>query len=217
MRFRWIGLLCALLASTGAWSQRHQLHVPQILDDWRDWVLQDQRHRLCPLLYDREGKAPADFVCAWPGRLRLSITPEGGRFEQEWTLFGDDQWVPLPGDANNWPQDVAVDGGALTLVLRQDAPAVLLPPGSHRITGAFSWSERPPTLSAPAHSGLLTLSVDGVEIAQPRWERALSGMGAGAVWLGDWRPETVVQDELSVRVHRRIEDGVPTRRVRLGS
>ncbi len=204
MRVRWIGFGCALLASIGGYGQRQDAHVPQALQDWQDWVLHGQEHRNCPFLYDSGAEAREDFVCAWPGQLHIEVAAESGRFEQTWTIYGDQQWVPLPGDAKVWPRDVTTDGDATEVILRQGAPAIRLAPGRYRVDGAFAWGERPAALAVPFQSGLFDLVVDGKRISLPRRR-------AGNVWLGDGEGSERVEDALRVVVHRRIEDEVPTR------
>ena len=198
-----LGCVFLWLASGFAYGESGDVHVPEALRDWRGWVLHDQRHQGCPFLFDGDLSAREHFVCAWPGTLRIDITADSGQFEQEWAIHGDAQWVPLPGDGEVWPHAVMADGRALQVVLRQGAPTVRLPPGRHRLSGAFAWSERPAALVLPASIGLLALRLDGADIALPRRD-------GGVLWLGEGEDVQAV-DELSVRVYRRIEDEVPTR------
>ena len=51
--------------------------VPDSLRPWIPWVMHDHEQELCPNLVNDAGN---DFVCAWGGRLELSLTPGGGRF-----------------------------------------------------------------------------------------------------------------------------------------
>ena len=73
------------------------------------------------------------------------MTADGGRFQQTWTVYAMEQWIPLPGDGDIWPRAVATGGANVESVLRDGVPAVLLPPGRHDIRGAFAWDERPVT------------------------------------------------------------------------
>ena len=204
MRIPWLRALAvgALWFSLGA-QGASAVHVPEALDGWRDWVLHGHEYRRCPFLHGSAAKDRADFVCAWPGRLAVEVDAEGGRFEQRWTIYGDEQWVPLPGDAEHWPRDVAVDGRPASLVLRDEQPTMLLPVGEHRVGGRFAWRERPPKLAIPAEVGLVALAVDGVPVALPRRDDGL--------WLGAVGTEARTEDALAVKVFRSVVDDVPTR------
>ena len=199
---RWIGLVVALAA--GGLHAQPQVAVPTELEGWRDWVLHEKAYRLCPLRFDSAAAAPDEFVCAWPGELRIEVDDEGGRFEQSWTVYGGNQWIPLPGNADAWPQQVAASGRALAVVLRDSAPGVYLAAGEHSVGGRFGWDERPATLAVPTTSGLLSLTVDGAPIRLPN-------IDARGVWLGDVAPTARVPDSLVVDVFRRVVDDVPTR------
>ena len=85
--------------------------------------------------------------------------------------------VALPGDATHWPQHVAVDGRAAVVIERDGRPVVVLPRGSHRITGEFIFSGLPEGLQIPAEAALVTLQVEGVEIRFPRRDEN------GMLWL----------------------------------
>ncbi|MGD9010418.1 MAG: hypothetical protein PVG41_21015, partial [Desulfobacteraceae bacterium] len=79
--------------------------IPEELDRWRSWVLHGHEEKLCPVNFN-DGSV---VRCQWPSRLELSVSDEGGHFEQRWQLFAPG-WVALPGDADAWPLSVAVDG-----------------------------------------------------------------------------------------------------------
>ena len=204
MGIRWVGLLCGALICFGAGGQGRDTHIPKDLEDWQDWVLHGEEHRRCPFLYNSDADKRDDFICAWPGPLELSVTAQGGRFSQEWTTQGGEQWVPLPGGADVWPTDLEAGGRSLEVVQRDAAPSVRLAPGRHEISGSFAWDQMPATLAVPRQSGLLVLTVDGARIPLPR--RSDQG-----VWLGEGERAEAIQDEMSTNVYRRIEDQVPTR------
>lgn len=196
---RWIGLVVGLAA--GGLQAQPDIAVPAELEGWRDWVLHEKAYRRCPLRFDGEATAAEEFVCAWPGELRLEVDDEGGRFDQPWTVYGGSQWIPLPGSAEVWPQQVSAGGRALEVVLRDGAPGVSLTAGEYRIVGHFGWDERPATLAVPTTSGVLSLTVDRELIRLPR-------VDARSVWLGDVEPTTRVPDSLVVDVYRRVVDEV---------
>jgi hypothetical protein len=136
----------------------------------------------------------------------LDLSSQGGRFAQRWQVYAE-SWVPLPGDAEVWPQDTAVDDGPLAVVLREGRPAVKLPPGEHAVNGRFDWAQRPEGLPLPPETGLVSLVLDGEPLVAPRRERD------GRLWLGDpgqaRRGEEA--DRLGIQVYRRIDDDLPLR------
>ena len=198
---RWLVAL-GMLGGGGAWGQPNAVDVPAALEEWRGWALHGKGYRGCPFVYNAGAAEPAEFMCAWPGRLDLVLDADGGTFSQPWTVY-EDVPVPLPGDAEHWPRDVAVDGRAATLVLRAGRPTVWLAPGSYRLSGQFTWRERPASLPLPASVGLVALTLDGEPVPLPR-----RGVG---LWLGATAGEEAEADALAVEVYRRFEDDVPTR------
>ncbi len=179
--------------------------IPEPLRPWVDWVLEagpaGQDRRACPL-DPVEGKR----LCAWPGRLHLDLTPEGGQFSQAWQVFAE-TWVSLPGQADAWPQQVQNEGRPRPVVLHHGRPGVKLAAGRHLLTGRFYWKQRPDALAVPPATGLLSLVLDGRLRSSPRLE------GGGQLWLRDAdesRPEEG-GDRLRLEVYRRIEDALPLR------
>jgi hypothetical protein len=154
--------------------------------------------------YYGNAAARGDFVCAWPGQLDISIDADGGRFSQQWTVYAQDAWLPLPGNADYWPHEVSVNGNAAVVVERDGLPAVKVAPGTHRFTGTFAWDERPGVLPIPGQSGLVALSVNGKRIQRP--ERSTRGL-----FLGERERETLAQDSVEAEVYRLVVDDVPTR------
>jgi hypothetical protein len=183
-----------------------QTHVPQDLQDWQEWVLHDKEYLDCPFLYDRAAAGEGDFICAWPGRLTLSVDSNGGQFAQQWTVHADEQWVGLPGSTEYWPHQVTANGRSVEVVLHGGHPSVRLGPGTYRVAGSFEWDERPGVLHVPYLSGLVSLTVDGREISRP--ERNNSGL-----FLGERQRETQARDAVKVDVYRLVADDVPTRLV----
>lgn len=173
--------------------------VPAPLEPWRAWVLQDQEYRACPLIAGKPGKEPGDFLCAWPGRLSVNADAHGADIAEHWRVDAD-SWIPLPGDADHWPQQVTVDGRPAPVVNRQ-GPSLRLDAGSHDVRAHIPWSERPQGLRVPASIGLVALTVDGKPAApvQRNDEYLTLGRTTSA-------PEA---DSVDLRVYRELGDGVP--------
>jgi hypothetical protein len=185
-------------------ANSREVFVPDEMQGWQDWVLHGHEHRECPFYFNAHGADRADFVCAWPGLLEVSVDAESGRFAQEWTVYVTDSWLPLPGDTSYWPHQVTANDRPVSVVERGGVPSVRLGPGTHTLVGSFEWEERPGVLRVPDASGLITLSVNGDPVARP--ERNGSGL-----FLGERRREAQARDSVSTEIYRLVADLVPTR------
>lgn len=176
--------------------------VPLPLQSWIKWVLHGHEQRACPFLNGRASNAPR--VCAWPSRLELELDDAGGSFRQHWQLHADAE-VALPGDTKHWPLDVTRGQQALA-VRDAGAPRVRLPTGEHVVSGRFAWSSLPELLQIPRATGIVSLSLRGQAIANPRRD------AQGRLWLQK-RASQAANDESRVQVvvHRRVVDEIPLR------
>jgi hypothetical protein len=175
--------------------------VPDPLQPWRGWALEDDHFRDCTLLANRAGGDAGDYLCAWPGPLQVDADANGAQFALRMQVQAE-TWVPLPGDGENWPQAVRVDGASRPVIERDGYPRLRLEPGDHRIEGHFEWTRRPQALAVPMAFGIVRLQVDGAAIAPVRHEN-------GALVLGRTASEAPEADSLTLRVYRRLADGVP--------
>jgi hypothetical protein len=202
--------LCALLSGGAVHAQDP---IPPSLRDWQGWVLKGEEFRRCPFLSSaldgepaRRGAAVAppipagSFRCLWPERLSIAVDARGGTFTQRWQVFAE-SWVQLPGDAEYWPGDVRLDGAPAAVVAVADVPTLRLAPGTHTISGRFTWSSRPESLPLPDTTAIVDLTVDGQRVAQP--ERP-----GGDVWLGK-RRTTEERAAMEVQVYRLVQDEIP--------
>ncbi len=170
--------------------------MPDPLRPWVPWVLAKHPNMPCPLVADER-------LCAWPGRLELDLSGQGGSFRLD--VFADrDVDLPLPGDRSHWPRRVTVDGRPALLRRVGEQPAVALARGHHRLSGRFQWSRLPEGLAVPPEIGLIRLRVSGRNVPFPRREEG------GLLWLAGTRAE-IENDRVAVQVVRRIDDGVPVR------
>ena len=193
-----VGLLLTLVTAGAFAEPLGRDQVPAPLAPWVDWVLADAPDAGCPFVHGMGERRQ----CVWPARLALALDAKGGRFEQRWRIFRT-SWVPLPGDAEHWPEDVAIGERRVPVVEKAGEPGLELKPGSHKITGFFAWNGLPESLPVPAETALLTLSIEGEAVPFP--DRELGGR----LWL-QRRPEAQeTGNRLDVIVHRRVIDEVP--------
>jgi len=171
--------------------------TPEPLKTWVPWVLHGAGDRVCPYAYN-DGELRQ---CSWPSRIALELGSKGGKFTQHVLAFRT-LWIPLPGDARHWPQNVTIDAKPVPVVPQNQLPGVMVPPGSHALSGAFEWKDMPEHLSLPSSVGLVAVSVNGVRIAVPNVD------GSWRLWLrqkaGD--AKATIAD---LRVHRLVSDDVP--------
>ncbi|MBI4345702.1 MAG: hypothetical protein HY553_02530 [Elusimicrobia bacterium] len=171
--------------------------VPAPLAPWVDWVLAGHETWLCPSLVTHEAR-----TCVWPGVLKLDLSENGGRFEQQVRLYAP-AWVALPGETGKWPQEVRVDGAPAAVVARGEAPAVKLKAGPHSISGSFSWDSTPELLRVPAETGVLAVTAGGKPVPFPVRDEA------GRLWLQRSQGAAPEAAGLEISVHRRLIDEVP--------
>jgi len=179
-----------------------QSFVPKDLEGWQSWVLLDKPFLRCPFFANTNGTQKENRVCAFPGRLSLDLTQSGGRFSQGWITYSE-AWIPLPGNNDNWPAAVAVNGAPAAVVSRDGIPQIYVGIGTYSITGQFLWAHRPESLAVPDRAALISLTVDAQKIEQ--LDRA-----DDAIWLGKHR-DTEVAKQMDVQVYRLLTDGIPLR------
>jgi hypothetical protein len=196
-----IGLCISLLvmgAALPALAVLSDEEIPDALTPWRSWVLHGQEERLCPGRYD----GGASARCQWPARLDLSITEDGGDFEQSWLIYAK-SWVPLPGGLKNWPDAVAVNGRPTAVINRDGRPMVSLSPGEYDIVGRFFWRHPPEMLQVPPSLGLLSLTLMGRTVPSPRYDEQ------GRLWLQSGDTGATGQTSHRVQVFRLFSDAIP--------
>lgn len=197
----WIGALLALSLSAPA-PALDPAQLPAALRDWVPWVRDGHEALDCPLLVGQPPDGEGARACAWPGELQFEADAAGARFGQRWTVYARTA-VPLPGNGEHWPQGVRVDALAAPVVPAADGtPRVWLEPGSHLVDGRYDWARRPESIALPDSVGLVALRVDGAAIFPLQRE-------GGQLWLGAPPEQAQETDSVSVRVFRRLRDGVP--------
>ncbi len=174
--------------------------VPTPLQPWVDWVLFEQPSFNCPLYYNQNLS-----ICRWPSQLNLQLDASKAEFQQTWTLHKPD-WVTLPGDLTNWPQEVQVNAAPALVMERQGLPQIYLPIGQINLSGQFYWEKRPEYLQLPIDSGLINLTLDDNPVTLPEIDEQ------GRLWLragGQAAPAATEENRLELKVYRHLLDNIP--------
>ena len=174
-------------------------YVPAVLEPWREWVLEKHPDQKCPPRYDNNALRP----CVWMSSLTLDLTRAGGRFSIDVELFADAS-VLLPGGGDTWPSNVRANSGPGVVTSLDGRPRLDLGPGRYTVSGTYAWPKMPDNIFVPRQYGLLHLTVDGVAIPDPRQDGDTLLLGKSAVAGAE-----VPSDALTVRVYRKLTDGVP--------
>jgi len=174
--------------------------APAELLQWKDWVLRNHPDVDCPYI----AGAGNTRRCVWPGTLQLNVNGQGADFVQQWEVAGRSR-VSLPGDQQHWPAQVENNGRAAAVLDVGNTPVVQLDPGQYRITGRFSWENRPQFLQVPPETGLISLNIDGAPVPWPNLD------ADGRLWFKAPAAdrEDSGGDSVQVQVFRRIRDDIP--------
>ena len=195
------GMLALGMGGVSGAAPLERQDVPEPLRPWIEWALRGdpaEKPVRCPAAFDSFDKRR----CVWPGTLELRLGREGGTFAQDWELF-DTAWVPLPFAEGVWPEEVKLDGHPALFVMQAGAPAVRLGTGHHRLEGRLVWKSVPEALLIRS-GALVNVTLDGAR------REALPDKDGRLYLLGRKTPETVAENQLRLRVFRKLDDDIPT-------
>jgi hypothetical protein len=173
--------------------------IPPALEGWQAWVLDGREYVRCPYV-DGGDAAQADaHVCTWPGPLEI----DGSRFRQAHDEVARlcAGLVPLPGDADHWPQDVTVNSTSVPVVQRGGQPQIQLTPGEYIIAGRFRGTRCQTAISVPPSIGIVRVTVDGRRIDLPERSGQVVRLGAARV--------VAEANKIDVQVYRKLTDALP--------
>jgi len=172
--------------------------IPPTLKPWVRWVLHDEEEKLCPPLYNNAESRE----CSWPSDIALNLNTKGGHFTQHVHAFHT-LWIPLPGDTKHWPNDVNLDSQPAPVTQQNDRPGLVVPNGSHTLSGTFTWSDIPEHLSIPPSTGLIQLTLNNEHISSPSMDNE------GRLWLRQQPTDDTKPTHIEMHVHRLISDAIP--------
>jgi hypothetical protein len=192
-----LALFLALPAFAGSGDKPFpEQDLPPSLKPWVKWAMDPTPEKNCLQLRSQ-------MICAWPGKLGLALGGSGGSFRQQ-LFIEKDSFFPLPGDEKRWPQSVTLDGKAIPVVSRNDAPSLWVPAGAHALAGQFLWNKLPDSLPVPQATAMLELSVNGRAVAFPRRD------AAGLLLLREAGDEAAAGgDSARMKIFRKLSDGIP--------
>lgn len=190
-------LICLGQASAGPLPREA---VPDALKSWVPWVLHDQAMLACP----PAGENAAVRACVWPSKLELDAGANGAGFTLLAETFGAETALPLPGDAEHWPQEVKLDGKPVPVLANEDEPVLRVPAGRHVVSGRFIWRELPPSLQVPLALGIVRVS------SGKGWSERQPG-DAGQLWLRAGEGAGEQGEAFTLRRFRKIDDAQPLR------
>ncbi|MFZ6656961.1 hypothetical protein [Undibacterium sp. TJN19] len=172
--------------------------IPDPLKSWVPWVLDEVPDAVCPQVQDKNNANQ----CVWPGVLDLKVNTKGAVFTQEFTTYRD-TWIGLPGNSQQWPQDVILDGKPVAVIGREEVPVLKMPKGSHKISGRFAWNGVPESLQLPQNAALIKLELNGQNLGLPVRDES------NQLWLQRKADADSAEQAQQVHVFRKVNDGVP--------
>ncbi len=172
--------------------------IPEPLKPWTGWVMWDSPDVNCPSPYN-DAKT---HLCVWPGELKIQASARGGSFSQEVRVFRN-VGFSLPGNSENWPVDVKVDGKRVPVVLSNGRPQIMLEPGAVTISGRFNWEAIPQKINIPPAVGIIHLTVGDKRVPFPVLDKY------GVLWLKRQQKIRTDKDAMEIKVYRLLEDGIP--------
>jgi hypothetical protein len=209
------------------------LNIPDSLQDWKSWVLHDNKQLLCPDSINGQVK-----FCVWPGRLKLYLDEKQQYidFDQKLTVYGKSK-VFLPGGETVWPEKVTINKQSVTVLEFNQRPYIWLETGSYQLSGILVWQ---------GSVNYIPLSKETVLVDLLKYENASSQLtdfennsseknssvknssdkklavlqkkmtidSQNRLWLKQLstskvNPEQKRNDSLDIKVYRKISDGIP--------
>jgi len=198
MRFFYLFVLTTLFITSV--HSKPTLFIPEPLETWKNWVLQDSPQYQCPFFYNNYHKK----YCAWPSQLILEIQPHQGQFTSQWQVYND-SFITLPGDNQYWPQNVTVNQKPALVIQHNKLPAIKLSAGKYQIQGTFFWNKIPGSLRIPRNTGIISAQVLNKPLNSPMIKNH-------QLWLksrGTGKTTTNTNDQMDLQVFRRINDDIP--------
>ena len=206
-RFHLIIAFLAAVFWTSFVNATNDVYIPESLEPWVDWVLDDNPHFACPV----RATDGVRLNCIWVRETNIDVLRGetfGAKFELKVHAFAEST-LQLPFSETFKPQNVTLNGREIALGGGNSAPEVLVPVGSHTLVGDLVWTEESePRYLEISRSGIVRLSIEGERVEHP----SLQG-GGSRLWFSneftDTPTTTTTPDTESVRVFRHLIDDIP--------
>ena len=195
-RFIYIFILSLLLFNPSLHAINSK-DIPNSLQDWKAWVLDDVKDRGCPINFQTNKR-----LCSYPTEIEVHLNDDALSFKMMVAVFKNRQSIALPHAYQNWVKDVKVDGKEIA-VLGSDKALLYLDEGEHTIEGNIIWREAPKYLQLPSNMALVTLYKNGLKIASPKVD------AQSKLWLTQNQESSTTKGTLSVSIYRKLIDGHP--------
>ncbi|PCI63812.1 MAG: hypothetical protein COB38_13290 [Gammaproteobacteria bacterium] len=177
-------------------------NLPSELSEWKDWVSYKQEFYSCPHLSGQDYNKKSSHLCAWPSKLQMDIVKNKMVFSQKWSLQ-DKGKIPLPGNINQWPQEVKVNNNKAIVLKIRNKPFIQLEKGNYSITGMIPWTKQPESIEIPDQVALVSLKINNKNIEFVKRQNNL-------IWLGNVKQvEKPKANFIKLWVNRLIKDGHP--------
>ncbi|MFQ3218428.1 MAG: hypothetical protein ACI8R9_000384 [Paraglaciecola sp.] len=192
-------LFVTLNSLTTTAASEGQSAIPQALQDWIPWVLDGQEHLQCPFINQSVFATQYAHICAFPSALKLNVSSKQATFTVTWQVL-EESWLVLPGNSENWPQEVMANGKTAQVLNYKERPALHFKRGTYKIDGKFLWDTMPSTLAVSEVYAQVELSKESqaVRFAKRRGE---------ALWLNEQNEQNEQADTLDLVVKRKVQDG----------
>ncbi|WJG09618.1 hypothetical protein [Aliiglaciecola sp. LCG003] len=192
-------ILIPLLLLATSLNSLAETAIPAELKSWIPWVLEGYEKSQCPAINQTDYNNQDNHICAWSSALQLDIASQNATFSQKWQVL-DPTFVPLPGDSINWPQNVKVNKQLYAVIDFNGYPAIELKVGNYTLTGEFNWKSLPDSISVPAQTALVNLTVEQQKVAFPKIENR-------ELWFQNIEMDKQQQDAVELSVARKLTDG----------
>lgn len=187
-------------------TAENDIYIPETLEPWVDWVLDDNPHFSCPV----RATDGVRLNCIWVRETIVHVSRDdtfGATFELKVLAFAEST-LQLPYGESFKPQNFTLNGREVAIGGGNSAPEVQVPVGSHTLKGELVWTEESePRFLVIPRSGIVRLSIDGESVAHPSLRA-----GGSRLWFSNEiseTPTTTTPDTENVRVFRHFVDDIP--------
>lgn len=194
----------ALNASAGSFEPEKkskevlkESQIPNVLKDWKDWVLLDKKKSNCDYLYN----SFYEKFCYYISSINIDVNSDEMNFVQEVNLL-EDGYVLLVGSVEVFPSVVNANEVSQNIISKAGRPYIFLKKGKYKITGFAKSKKNITHLFIPEDASILNVKKDGALLSNPLVDGSVVRFEAQNVTKS-------ASDDVSIFAYRKIFDGVP--------